>query len=205
MPVYSLPDLPYDYSALEPHLSGQILEFHHDKHHATYVKGANDTLDQIGEASEKGDAAKINGLSKNLAFHVSGHVLHTIYWNNLSADGGGRPEGDLLAAITETFGDFDKFQAWTSGVVNQCQGNGWAVMSYEALGGRVVVEQVQDHETKHCQSSVPILAIDAWEHAFYLQYQNRKPEYTTAIWNVINWADVQRRFEAARAGRLQFG
>lgn len=204
MATYSLPDLPYDYSALEPHLSGQILEFHHDKHHATYVKGANDTLDQIAEASASGGLTTVNSLSKNLAFHVSGHVLHNIYWNNLSPDGGGRPEGELLAAITETFGDFEKYQAYHSAVVNQHQGSGWGILSWEPLGGRIVVEGVHDHETWHCQSTAPLLAIDAWEHAFYLQYQNKKPDYTKAIWNLINWADVTARFEKARAGSLSF-
>ena len=109
--LYTLPDLPYDYSALEPHYSARILELHHDKHHAAYVKGLNDTMDQLAEARDKGDFSSIVGLEKSHAFNLSGHVLHSIFWTNLSAEGGDKPDGDLAAAIDEYFGNFDAFKA----------------------------------------------------------------------------------------------
>ena len=126
MATYSLPDLPYDYSALAPAISGEILELHHDKHHAAYVKGANDTLDQLAEARDKGAFGGIVGLEKSFAFNLSGHVLHSIFWENLSPDGGDRPDGELAAAIEDNFGSFDAFKAQLTSATTLVQGSGWA-------------------------------------------------------------------------------
>lgn len=197
MATYSLPDLPYDYAALEPHLSGHILELHHDKHHAAYVKGANDTLDKLAEARDKNDFSSIVGLQKTLAFNVSGHVLHALYWENMSPDGGGRPEGEFADAITEHFGSFDAFHGQLSAATTLVQGSGWGVLSYEPMAKKLIVEQVYDHHGNVGQGSVPLLAFDAWEHAYYLQYKNVRPDFVAAMWNVVNWQDVAARYQAA--------
>ena len=144
MGTYTLPDMPYDYGALEPAMSGQILELHHSKHHAAYVKGSNDALDQLAEARDKGDYTALVGLEKTLAFNLSGHVLHSIFWNNLSPDGGDRPDGELAAAIGEHFGSFDAFAAQLSTATKSVQGSGWGVLAWEPLGGRLIVRILRD-------------------------------------------------------------
>jgi Fe-Mn family superoxide dismutase len=202
MAVYTLPDLPYDPAALEPHYSGQIVELHHGKHHAAYVAGANTTLEKLEEARAKGDYAAIVGLEKTLAFNISGHVLHSIFWTNLSPEGGDRPTGDLAATIDADFGSFDAFQAHMTQASTTVQGSGWGALAYEPLGDRLVVTQVYDHQSNLTNGSVPIFVIDAWEHAWYLQYKNVKADYVTALWNIINWDDVARRFAAAKATSL---
>jgi len=198
MAQYTLPDLPYDFGALEPHYSGQILELHHDKHHAAYVTGANTTLDKLGEAREKGDFGAVVGLEKTLAFNVSGHVLHSVFWKNLSPDGGDKPTGDLAAAIDEHFGGFDAFKAHLTQASSTVQGSGWGALAWEPLGQRLLVEQIYDHQSNVGNGSIPILVFDAWEHAWYLQYKNVKADFFAALWNIINWGDVSARFAAAR-------
>ncbi|HEY3672920.1 MAG TPA: superoxide dismutase [Acidimicrobiia bacterium] len=197
--VYTLPDLPDDPGALEPHLSARILELHHDKHHAAYVKGANTTLEKLHEMRGKGDFTTITMLEKNLAFHVSGHVLHSLLWTNLSPDGGGEPEGALADVIDDVFGAAGVFRQQMTEAAATIQGSGWALASWEPVAERIVVQQVYDHQGNHGQGTVPLLAIDSWEHAYYLEYENRKAEYLDAIWSVVNWVDVATRFEAARA------
>ena len=195
---YTLPDLGYDAGALEPHLNGRIVELHHGKHHATYVAGANTTLERIAAAREAGQFADLVGLEKTLAFNLGGHVLHTIYWTNLAPDGGGEPDGDLGAAIAEDFGSFAAFKAHFGQATTLVQGSGWGILSYEPMANRLIVEQLEVHHQNTTLGGVPLLAIDAWEHAYYLQYENRRAEYVEAIWNVISWADVSRRFAQAR-------
>jgi len=199
MTVYTLPDLTYDYGSLEPAMSGDILELHHSKHHAAYVKGANDTLDRLAEARENSDYAGLVGLEKTMAFNLSGHVLHSIFWNNLSPEGGGRPEGELAAAIDEHLGGFEKFSAQLSAATTGVQGSGWGVLSWEPLGKRLLIEQVYDHHGNVGQGTTPLLVFDAWEHAYYLQYRNVRPDYVQRLWNLVNWQDVTARFDAARA------
>ena len=196
--IYTLPDLTYDPGSLEPHISGRITELHHDKHHAAYVKGANTALDKLSEIREKGDFSAISMLEKNLAFHVSGHVLHSVFWTNLSPDGGGEPTGELADVLTTTFGGFPSFRQQMTEAASTIQGSGWALASWEPVAGRLVVQQVHDHQGNHGQGTIPLLAIDAWEHAYYLQYENRKTEFFDAIWNVVNWTDVADRLQAAR-------
>ncbi len=195
---YSLPDLPYDYGALEPEISGRIMELHHDKHHAAYVKGANTALERLGEARGSHDFETIAMLEKNLAFNVSGHVLHSVFWTNLSPDGDGEPVGALADAISETFGALDRFRAQMTQAAATVQGSGWALASWEPFARRVVVQQVYDHQGNHGQGTIPLLAIDAWEHAYYLQYENRKGDFLEAVWRIVNWNDVARRYDAAR-------
>ncbi|MHB8220813.1 MAG: superoxide dismutase [Acidimicrobiales bacterium] len=199
MADYTLPDLPYDFAALEPHYSGQILELHHDKHHAAYVSGANATLEKLADARSKDDFGAIVGLEKTLAFNVSGHVLHSIFWKNLSPDGGDRPEGELAAAVDEHFGSFDAFRAQLTQATTTIQGSGWGALAWEPLGQRLLVEQVYDHQGNVGNGSVPLLVFDAWEHAFYLQYKNVKADFVTALWKIVNWADVAERFSKVRS------
>lgn len=196
--MYTLPDLPYDYGALEPAMSGEILELHHSKHHATYVKGANDTVEQLAEARDKGDFSGLVGLEKTLAFNVSGHVLHSIFWENLSPDGGDKPDGALGTAIDEHFGSFDAFRAQLTKATATTQGSGWGVLAWEPLGQRLLVTQVYDHHGNVAAGMTPLLAFDAWEHAYYLQYKNVKPDYIERLWDLVNWNDVSARLEAAK-------
>jgi Fe-Mn family superoxide dismutase len=198
MKQYTLPDLPYDYAALEPHYSARVLELHHDKHHAAYVKGVNATLEKLEKARASDDYSSLVGLEKTLAFNLSGHVLHSIFWRNLSPDGGGKPDGELGNAINEYFGSFDQFRAHLSEAVNTIQGSGWGALSWEPLGERLYIEQVYDHQGNHGQGTLPLLVVDAWEHAYYLQYENRKAEFFEAVWKVWNWKDVAQRFHDAR-------
>jgi superoxide dismutase, Fe-Mn family len=195
---YSLPELPYDYAALEPHISGQIIELHHDKHHAAYVAGANTTLEKLAAAREADDFGAIVGLEKTLAFNLSGHVLHSIYWTNLAPDGGGEPEGELAAAIANDFGSFKAFKSQLTQSTATVQGSGWGVLAWDPLGDRLLVEQVYDHQSNVGQGAVPLLVIDIWEHAFYLQYKNVKADYISAVWNLVNWPDVASRLASAK-------
>ncbi|HEY7133879.1 MAG TPA: superoxide dismutase [Acidimicrobiia bacterium] len=199
---YSLPDLPYDYAALEPHITGQIIELHHDKHHAAYVTGANQTLEKLEAARSNGDFGAVVGLEKTLAFNLSGHVLHSLYWNNMSPDGGGKPEGELAAAIDDGFGSFDNFKKQLTQVTTTVQGSGWGVLAWDPLGQQLYTAQAEQHQDNFGQGSTPLLVIDIWEHAFYLQYKNVKADYVEAFWNTINWNDVAKRFQGARKNTL---
>ena len=198
MADYVLPDLPYDYGALAPHISGEIMELHHSKHHQTYVSGVNTALEQLAEAREGEKLGTVNLLEKNLAFNLAGHVNHSVFWPNMSPDGGDKPDGELAAAIDEFFGSWDGFRAQFTAAATGIQGSGWAILAWEALGRRLIIEQLYDHQGNLAAGGYPLLMLDMWEHAFYLQYRNVKADYVKAWWNVINWADVTRRFETAR-------
>jgi len=198
MTKYTLPDLDYDFSALEPHISGRIMQLHHGKHHAAYVAGANATLDLMAEARDKNDLTWINKLQKDLAFNLGGHVNHSIFWKNLSAEGGDKPTGELAAAIDEFFGSYDGFRAHFTANAMGIQGSGWSILAWDVLGQRLIIEQLYDQQGNLVAASVPLLMLDMWEHAFYLDYQNVKADYVAAFWNIVSWQDVQARFEAAR-------
>lgn len=186
MTTYLLPDLPYDFDALEPHVSARVMELHHSKHHKAYVDGANMALEKLKTARAAEDLGAIVGLEKNLAFNVSGHMLHSLYWQNLSPHGGGEPIGSLHVSISQHFGSFASFKAQLTEAVVTIQGSGWGALVWEPIGKTLLVEQIYDHQSNAIQGVIPLLAIDAWEHSYYLQYENRRPEYAAAIWNVIN-------------------
>jgi Fe-Mn family superoxide dismutase len=198
MADYTLPDLPYDYSALEPSISGTIMELHHDKHHQAYVTGANTAVAKLAEARDSDDLANINKLEKDLAFNLAGHVNHSVFWTNMSPDGGDKPTGELASAIDEFFGSFDKFRAQFTAAALGIQGSGWSILAWDSLGQRLIIEQLYDHQNNLATASVPLLMLDMWEHAFYLDYRNVKADYVKAFWNIVNWENVQRRFVAAR-------
>ena len=196
--VYRLPELHYDYSALEPHISGEIMQLHHDKHHATYVKGANTALEKLASARDKDEWEAISRLQKDLAFNLSGHVLHSLFWQNLSPGGGGEPTGDVAAQLTTDFGSFERFKKHMIEASSTIQGSGWALAAWDPTSDRVIVQQVHDHQGNHGQGTLPLLAIDAWEHAYYLQYKNVKADFFEAVWNVFDWDDVTNRLKTAR-------
>ena len=175
------------------------MRLHHDKHHAAYVAGANAALENLAAARQAGDLSKINQFSKDLAFNLGGHTNHSIFWTNLSPDGGGRPEGELAGAIDDAFGSFDSFVAHFTAAATGIQGSGWAVLAYDSISGGLVVFQLFDQQANVPAGIVPLFMVDMWEHAFYLDYLNVKADYVKAIWNIADWRNVAERLEAAKA------
>ena len=200
MAVYELPDLPYAFDALEPHISAEIMDLHHDKHHATYVAGANAALEAL-EAERNGEANpdRLRALSKNLAFNLGGHTNHSIFWKNMAPNAGGTPTGQIAEAIDRDFGSFEAFKKQFSGVATGLQGSGWAVLGYDHIAGRLIIQQLTDQQGNVSVDFTPVLMLDMWEHAFYLQYKNVKADYVQAWWNVVNWDDVNERYAKAAA------
>ncbi len=198
MSKYFLPELKYDYSALEPHISGKLLELHHDKHHRLYVDTANDLIDQLLEARRSEDFAKIASLESTMAFNVSGHVLHSLFWQNLSPNGGGEPKGALGEIIARDFGSFARFKKQLVKVASTIRGSGWAALVWDPLLKRLGTTQIHDHQSDVTVGGVPLLVLDAWEHAYYVQYLNEKAKFFDAVWNLWSWEDVARRLTAAQ-------
>ena len=190
---YELPPLPYSYSALEPAYSRELLELHHDKHHATYVKGVNDAQAGLAQARAQKDWDTVNQLQKNLAFHLSGHILHSMFWRNLTPEASDQPAGDLLAIMERDFGGLDAMREQMSEAALAIQGSGWAALSWEPLRRGLVVEQIYDHQGNVGNGTVPLLVLDMWEHAYYLQYRNEKKKWVKAYWSLVNWPDVADR------------
>lgn len=194
----TLPDLDYDYGALEPFISGQINELHHKKHHQTYVNGYNAAIEQHAEATIAGDVLKTVELQQAIKFHGGGYRNHNLFWKNLapqSQGGGELPTGELLTKINEQYGSIDKLIALTNANLAGIQGSGWAWIVRNNENGAIEVVQTANQDTVG-NKYTPLVAIDAWEHAYYLQYQNVKVDYFKAIWNVINWKEAERRFAA---------
>ncbi len=195
--LYTLPELPYDVAALEPHYMAKALELHHDKHHKAYVDGANKAIDGLAEARDSDDFSSLAGLEKALAFNVSGHMLHSLFWPSLSPDGGGDPGGELLEAVKETFGSVERLRAQLSSATTTVMGSGWGALQWEPVAGRLLVTQVYDHQSNIAQGALPIMAIDAWEHAFYLQHQTDKAGWVESFWKMVSWPEIERRFVEA--------
>ena len=198
MAEYTLPALAYDYSALAPSISGTIMELHHSKHHQAYVTGANNAIAQLAEARDSGALANVNKLEKDLAFNLGGHVNHSIFWTNLSPNGGDKPVGDLASAIDDNFGSFDKFTAHFTAAALGVQGSGWAVLAWDSIGERLIIQQFFDQQGNFAAGTVPVLMLDVWEHAYYLDYHNVRADYVKAFWNIVDWANVQNRFTVAQ-------
>jgi Fe-Mn family superoxide dismutase len=198
MSRYRLPALGYGYDALAPQISAEILELHHDKHHRAYVAGANQAIDDLAGVRRQGDLSHIAALERQLAFHVSGHVLHSMFWRNLSPDGGGRPEGELAQAIDRDFGGFDAFKKQLIKVAMTIMGSGWAALVWDPVLRRLGTTQIHDHQSEITQAGIPLLVLDAWEHAYYLQYHNDKERFFKAIWELWSWEDVADRLAAVR-------
>jgi Fe-Mn family superoxide dismutase len=205
MNPYTLPELPYDYSALEPHISGAIMELHHGKHHAAYVKNSNEVLEKLDEARRKEDFSRVAALERTLAFNLSGHILHSILWQNMTPKGGGMPSGEFASAIQTDFGNFERFRKQLSEVASTIMGSGWAALVWEPIGKRLLITQIYDHQSNLAQAGIPLMVVDAWEHAYYLQYQNRKTEFFDSVWNLWNWQDISARYAQAVQTQIRIG
>jgi len=203
MAKYVLPPLPFDVAALEPHISARIMELHHGKHHAAYVTNANALLEKLDEARAKEDFTTIPALERGLAFNVSGHVLHSIFWQNLTPKAAPEPTGALAEQIKRDFSSFGTFKKQMNAAASTVMGSGWGALVWEPLLGRLMTVQIYDHQSNITQAGVPIMVLDAWEHAWYLQYENRKTDFFDATWNLWNWADIAARFEQAKGLELK--
>ena len=196
---YELPGLPYPYDGLVPVISREIVTLHHDKHHQAYVSGANAALEKLEAARKSGLAnVDIRAIERDLAFNVSGHKLHALYWQNMKPNGGGTPGGKLADQIVKDFGGFDSFKAHMGSAAKAVEGSGWGLLVYDAELSKLLVLQVQNHQNLAIHGAVPLLTVDVWEHAYYLDYKNLRADYVDKWWNVVNWDDVQRRFEKAK-------
>jgi Fe-Mn family superoxide dismutase len=193
---YALPPLPYPYEALEPHIDAQTMKLHHDIHHAGYVKGLNAALDKLADARKGGDYAAVKALSREVAFHGSGHLLHCVFWTNMTPEKT-EPKGALKAMLERDFGSLDAFKAHFGNAAKQVEASGWGILGFEPLSRRLLVLESEKHQNLSVWGVHPLLVIDVWEHAYYLKYQNKRADYVDAFWNVVNWDDVAARLDAA--------
>ena len=193
--TYTLPPLPYNYNALEPHISEQIMKLHHDKHHNAYVTGANTALDKLEKARAGTMQIDLKGTLRDLSFNIDGHKLHAIFWPNMASPGkgGGNPGGRLADKISAEFGGIDKFKTQFSDAAKAVEGSGWALLNYDKELDGLVITQVEKQNFMELAESTILLGLDVWEHAYYLQYWNDRAKYVEAWWNVVNWSDVDSR------------
>jgi len=200
--AYELPELSYAYDALEPNIDARTMEIHHSKHHAGYVAKVNAAIEgtELGSKSVEDLVSDLESVPENIRGAVQnnggGHANHSLFWSVLSADGGGEPTGELADAINAAFGSLDEFKTAFANAAATRFGSGWAWLSVDA--GNLVVESTPNQDSPLMSGRTPILGLDVWEHAYYLNYQNRRPDYIAAFWNVVNWDEVARRFEAAK-------
>ena len=192
MTTYTLPALPYAYDALAPHLSAETMELHHDKHHAAYVKGANETVERLASA----ESWQIPGLERALAFNVSGHGLHSLLWESMSPEMEQRPTGALADALDSAFGSIDMYHKRFTGALTTIQGSGWALLVWEPLAAELQIVQVQNHDGAMLLGSSPILAADGWEHAYYVDYRNDKVKWAESFTHMTDWKAAGARFDA---------
>ncbi len=195
---HQLPPLPYAYNALEPYISEEIMKLHHQKHHQSYVDGLNKAETNLEKARQTGDFSLVKHWSRELAFHGSGHYLHTIFWNNMSPKGGGKPGNLLLKEIETYFGRFESFKKHFTEAAKAVEGVGWAILVWSPRSRHLEILQSERHMILTQWDTIPLLVLDVWEHAYYLQYKNNKAEYVDNWWNLINWRDVEDRFVKAR-------
>ncbi|MGP0064465.1 MAG: superoxide dismutase [Isosphaeraceae bacterium] len=187
---YVLPPLPYAYDALEPSIDSETMRLHHDKHHAAYVKGANEALAKLADVREgKLDPSSLSDMTEKLTFNLSGHLLHATFWAVMGPKGG-EPKGALASDIAKHFGSHAKFKAHFSAAASQVQGNGWGILAYEPVSERLIVLQARNHQINVAWNAIPLLVIDVWEHAYYLKYRNVRADYVKAFWDIVNWAAV---------------
>lgn len=194
---HQLPQLPYAYNALEPYISEKIMKLHHDKHHRSYVDGLNKAEKELKKARDSNDFSLVKHWSRELAFHGSGHYLHMIFWSNMSPNGGGRPTGKLLNEIEADFGGFDSFKAHFTEAAKQVEGVGWAILVWSPRARRLEILQSEMHMLLTQWDTIPLLVLDVWEHAYYLQYENKRADYIKNWWKIVNWKDVSDRFDKA--------
>ncbi|WP_075982184.1 superoxide dismutase [Bacillus massilinigeriensis] len=195
---HRLPPLPYGYNGLEPHISAEIMELHHKKHHQSYVDGLNKAEKMLEKARKDKDFSLVKHWSRELAFHGSGHYLHTIFWNNMSPQGGGRPQGSLLKEIESYFGSYEAFVNQFTEAAKQVEGVGWAILVWSPRSRHLEILQSERHMLLTQWDTIPLLVLDVWEHAYYLQYKNNRADYVKNWWNVVNWRNVEERWDQAR-------
>ena len=195
---HTLPPLPYSYNALEPHINEEIMRLHHDKHHKSYVEGLNKAEKKMVEARRKGNFQLLKHWEREAAFHGSGHYLHTIFWNNMSPNGGGNPKGTLLKQIEVDFGSVSAFKRHFTEAAKQVEGVGWAILVWSPRSHRLEILQSEKHQFFTQWDTIPLLVLDVWEHAYYLQYKTERAEYIKSWWNIVNWRNVEKRFKAAQ-------
>lgn len=192
---FQLPKLPYDYNALEPYCDEATVRLHHDVHHQAYVDGLNWTEEKLAEVRDEGDFALIKHWERELAFHGSGHLLHTLFWENMCPGGGKSAQGSLAKRIVENFGSFEKFKKQFTAAAVAVEGSGWTLLVWSPYFKELEILQTENHQNLAQWGVIPLLAIDIWEHAYYLKYQNKRAEWVEAWWNLVNWEDVLKRFE----------
>lgn len=201
MANYVLPELPYDFGDLEPVISAEIMQIHYTKHHDAYVKNLNIALEKYAEAEKKQDVAAMIALQQAIRFNGGGHVNHSIFWTNLapaSRGGGGIPSGELAQAIQKDFESIDKFFEKMQAQTVAIQGSGWGWLGYQKETKKLVITTCANQDPLSTQGLIPLLGIDVWEHAYYLQYKNVRAEYVKNIFNIISWKNVEERFVAAK-------
>lgn len=194
--AHELPPLPYAYDALEPHIDEQTMRLHHDKHHLAYVNGLNTAEAKLAEAREKKDFSLVKHWEREAAFHGAGHFLHTIFWENMTPQGGGTPTGALADAITSRFGSYESFIAQFKAAGTAVEGSGWVLLVKNVMTNTLDILTAEKHQDLSQWVTLPILCCDVWEHAYYLKYQNNRAAYLEGFVQVINWRDVERRFAA---------
>jgi Fe-Mn family superoxide dismutase len=192
-----LPPLPYAYDALEPYISQEIMKLHHTKHHQSYVDGLNKAEKMMQKAREANDYELLKHWEREAAFHGSGHYLHTIFWNNMTPNGGGKPRGELLQQINQDFGSFEKFKKHLTEAADKVEGVGWALLVWSPRSHRLEILQTEKHQLMTQWDTIPLLVLDVWEHAYYLQYKNDRASYINNWWNIVNWRYVEQRFKEA--------
>ncbi|WP_243459408.1 superoxide dismutase [Metabacillus bambusae] len=195
---HTLPPLPYNYDALEPYINQEIMRLHHDKHHKSYVDGLNKAEKEMQKARKSNNFDLIKHWEREAAFHGAGHYLHTIFWTIMSPNGGGKPSGMLMREINQSFGSFEKFKAHFTEAANNVEAVGWAILVWSPRSRRLEILQAEKHQNLSQWDVVPILVLDVWEHAYYLQYKNERKKYVDNWWNIVNWREVERRFHEAQ-------
>lgn len=195
---HQLPELPYAYNALEPHYDEATVRLHHDAHHKAYVDGLNNAENKLAEARENGDFGLIKHWERELAFHGSGHLLHTLFWLNMSPKGGGEPAGPIAERISQDFGSFASFKKQFAAAATAVEGSGWAVLVWNPEFKKLEILQAEKHQNLTQWGVVPLLTVDVWEHAYYLKFQNKRAAWIEAWWNIVNWEDVSQRFSKAQ-------
>ncbi len=197
---HELPELPYGYGALEPHYEERTLRLHHGAHHKAYVDGLNSAEGKLAEAREKGDFALVKHWERELAFHGSGHILHSVFWENMGPGEGGPATGAVAEQIEADFGSFAAFKGQFSAAAAAVEGSGWAVLCWNPVFGKLEILAAEKHQNLTQWGVYPLLVLDLWEHAYYLQYQNKRPAFIEAWWNLVNWENVNLRFTGGHEG-----
>ncbi|MCV9886026.1 superoxide dismutase [Metabacillus halosaccharovorans] len=195
---HTLPPLPYAYDALEPYIQQEIMRLHHDKHHQSYVDGLNKAEKEMQKARKTGNYELIKHWEREAAFHGAGHYLHTIFWSIMTPNGGGKPSGMLMREINLSFGSFEQFKQHFSEAAKNVEAVGWAILVWSPRAQRLEILQAEKHQNLSQWDVIPLLTLDVWEHAYYLQYKNDRKKYVDNWWNVVNWKEVERRFHEAQ-------